>query len=372
MYSFGPKPRPRGGFTLVELLVVIAIIGILIALLLPAIQYAREAARRMNCASNMRQIGIGLHLYHDINKTFPPETIWMANNSQKPRPTNPAGGPEIASEVRNFTWIALILPQMEQQGIHSQINFNAPAFNQITNDGKLIRSLTLASFQCPSDTPFQTLPHDFGWTSYAGNQGWDQHRRKYGDTYLAGMFPLMDPQGLQDIKDGTSNTIMVGEVTSSGYKAGPGGDQWRSSGNKIRDIGPESVSRSLLVSPAAWVNTHPWIDIGGGPILRADGSSGAIWGPWGSPHVMKPTYYCHYSMNREWPGAGSAHPNGAQFLMADGAVKMLNGGISVGVNNSSIGWVRGHHYGIHGNIWTGLHYPKGHPDKSSVTDALDN
>ncbi len=365
------SPRRRG-FTLVELLVVIAIIGVLVALLLPAIQFAREASRRINCASNLKQIGIGLHSYHDVHKTFPPETIWMANNSQNPRPTNPMGGPEIATEVRNFTWIALMLPQMEQQGLYDQINFNIPGFNQLTRDGKLIRSTVLKSFICPSDYTFQTLPHDFGITSYAGNQGWDQHRRKYGDTYLAGMFPLMDPMTLADIKDGTSNTIAVGEVTTTGYTATGGGGQWNSRRNKMRDTGPAAVSRSLLISPAAWVNSHSWINLAGGPILRADGSSGAIWGPWGSPHVMKPTYYCHYIMNNEWPGSGSAHPNGAQFLMADGAVKFLNGNIDCGTTNTSIGWVRGHHYGIYGNVWSALHYPRGHPDKASVTDALDN
>ena len=362
-FLFGKRRR---GFTLVELLVVIAIIGVLVALLLPAIQYAREAARRMNCGSNLRQIGIGLHLYHDIHKTFPPETIWMANNSQLPRPTNPGGGPETASEVRNFTWICLMLPQMEQQGIYNQINFNIPALNQQTIDGKQIRGLTFPVFQCPSDITFQTLPHGFGWTSYAGNQGWDQHRRKYGDARIAGMFPLMDPMGLQDVRDGTSNTVFVGETGSTGF-TGPG-SQWNTMNCRARNNGTEAVVRSLLVSPAAWVNDHPWIQTGGGPILRADGSSGAIWGPWGSPHIMKPTYYSHYSIGREWPGAGSRHPNGAQFLLVDGAVKFINKNIKVG--DPAGGFGIGDPWGRGGNIWSAIHYPMGIENKSPTNEAF--
>ena len=120
----------RSAFTLVELLVVIAIIGVLVTLLLPAIQYAREAARRINCASNMKQIGLGLHVYHDVHKPFPPNTLWGARTSRlETSILAPNGGPLVVGEQRNFSWIALSLAQMEQQGIHSQINFNIPAFN---------------------------------------------------------------------------------------------------------------------------------------------------------------------------------------------------------------------------------------------------
>ena len=97
--------RPhRRAFTLVELLVVIAIIGVLVALLLPAVQAAREAARRMSCANNLRQIGISLHNYHDTLLTFPPEAIWARTNP----PQN------TTNDHRNFTWIALTLPYLER------------------------------------------------------------------------------------------------------------------------------------------------------------------------------------------------------------------------------------------------------------------
>jgi type II secretory pathway pseudopilin PulG len=196
----------------VELLVVIAIIGILVALLLPAVQAAREAARRSQCSNHLKQIGLALHNYHDVYKTFPPDAIWIARN--KP----PAA---VAGEERNFTWIAMILPFIEQGPLHDKINFKIPALNQLLPTGQPIREIVLENFLCPSDTPFPTLPHGFGYTSYAGNAGWDAHRRLYGDERIAGVFPLMDPVGIRDIKDGTSNVIMVGEVTNRAFCCRP-------------------------------------------------------------------------------------------------------------------------------------------------------
>jgi prepilin-type N-terminal cleavage/methylation domain-containing protein len=111
--------RKRIGFTLVELLVVIAIIGILVALLLPAVQAAREAARRMSCGNNLKQIGLSCHNYHDTYKTFPPGNI---------TPGNCCGTPSAA------TWTLFILPFLEQQPLHDRYNFN------LWNDGNPGRS----------------------------------------------------------------------------------------------------------------------------------------------------------------------------------------------------------------------------------------
>ena len=104
------KRLRKSGFTLVELLVVIAIIGVLVGVLLPAVQAAREAARRMSCTNNLKQIGLGLHNYHDTYKTFPPDGIWHGNA----RNVAGVGGTGAGSTVRSYTWITLILPFIER------------------------------------------------------------------------------------------------------------------------------------------------------------------------------------------------------------------------------------------------------------------
>ena len=108
----------KRAFTLVELLVVIAIIGILVALLLPAIQAAREAARRSQCQNNVKQLGVALHNYHDTNKVFPPGGIdygWSSNMAGSAEPANKL--------VKNLNGLALLLPYLEQQSLYSQMDF---------------------------------------------------------------------------------------------------------------------------------------------------------------------------------------------------------------------------------------------------------
>src|ERR1700737_1514161 len=111
MYS--PRRKTRPGFTLIELLVVIAIIAILIGLLLPAVQKVREAAARLQCTNNLKQIGLGLHNYHDANRSFPPGYLASGPYSDGFTDTAPGWG-----------WAAFLLPYIEQDNLHRQINFN--------------------------------------------------------------------------------------------------------------------------------------------------------------------------------------------------------------------------------------------------------
>jgi prepilin-type N-terminal cleavage/methylation domain-containing protein/prepilin-type processing-associated H-X9-DG protein len=170
-------PTRCRGFTLIELLVVIAIIGVLIALLLPAVQAAREAARRMQCANNLKQIGLALHNYQDANAVFPMST------------TSAAPGPGGACLNGLFSWHAAILPQIDQQAVFDGINFgvgntddcsslddqlHAATIGRTHPNGTAARTV-VAAFLCPSDAPASgPAMGEVGPASqnYSGNAGW--------------------------------------------------------------------------------------------------------------------------------------------------------------------------------------------------------
>ena len=129
----------RRGFTLIELLVVIAIIAILVALLLPAVQQAREAARRSSCKNNLKQIGLALHNYHDTHRVFPPGQI---------RGRNPSTGVECGN---GFSWGAMLLPFLEESAVYDGLDFTIGPF--IGSNKTFINSLAGFDFaRCPSDT----------------------------------------------------------------------------------------------------------------------------------------------------------------------------------------------------------------------------
>ena len=221
----------RRGFTLVELLVVITIIGILIALLLPAVQAAREAARRMQCANNLKQLALAMHSYHTANRSLPAGAYCPA-----------PGGGSWSGIYGCHTWIEGLLPYLEQQPVYDQINFNVDLVTNPNND--LLGRLLLPNLTCPTDPfaglqdksailpspPRLILVYSLG-ESYSPNGGpmdmgggciipaWSDHRNCYPDwggetTY--GSHGLFAPgngiaYSFDSCRDGLSNTFLVGE-----------------------------------------------------------------------------------------------------------------------------------------------------------------
>jgi prepilin-type N-terminal cleavage/methylation domain-containing protein len=225
--------KPRQGFTLVELLVVIAIIGILVALLLPAVQAAREAARRMQCGNNLKQLGLAMHNYHDTYKVFP---MGVMNPGVQPAFATPTRLPYLTNcpqDCRNTPWTLFILPFIEQQPLHDQINFSLPlgpaqrsGSGPTIEQGALFANTPLGAFQCPSDPLYLDPMQTAGNAHYAITNGrrssywfpvidrledkgypWDR------DTSVnRPMFGINGAARIGDVLDGTSNTMMLCET----------------------------------------------------------------------------------------------------------------------------------------------------------------
>ena len=219
--------RQNRGMTLIELLVVIAIIGILIALLLPAVQAAREAARRMECGNNLRQVGVAIHNYHAAHDSFPPgnfaETAGVCPGSR------------ITSED-GANWMILILPYLEQRAAHD--TYDMKRHNESPENQRL-RETSVGTYVCPSDVntdeliipalgPAASWSHNVAYSpgSYRGvsgrSDGWEfldwslntQYRRDWrGPLHVAGVLRFT-AERVTDVRDGTSNTLMVGESTT--------------------------------------------------------------------------------------------------------------------------------------------------------------
>ncbi len=274
----------RRAFTLIELLVVIAIIGILVALLLPAVQYARESARRMQCGNNLRQIGVAVQTYADSLKSFP--SGYLSN-------VDPAGN-EVGP---GWGWGALLLPYMEQQPLYNQIRFDLGIESPLN---AAVRIAPLPGFRCPSDTgpktwtvwkrdPMTGAPIspicDVATANYVGMYGTSEPGVD-GD----GVFFRNGTVSFQDIQDGTSQTILVGE-------------------------------RSFRLGEATWTGAVT------GAVIVPDGSDGVGSGP---PEFAAGLVLGHagdgYSPGDRYSHVNQFHGNhgGVNFLYADSHVKILH------------------------------------------------
>ncbi len=206
---------PRPAFTMMELLLVLAILAVLAALLLPAVQKARAAAGRLGCANNLKQLGLALHNYHDTQGTFPPGSCiggpWPAErrlgyyNPPFDVPPNPNLNYLYGQQF--FSFIARILPQLEQDNLYARIDWNAWPWFQ-GPPGNSLNAVPLKVVQCPADPRagqvWTSGEYAAALTSYVAVNGTNQLR-------FDGVLHVNGSVRLTDIPDGTSNTLMVGE-----------------------------------------------------------------------------------------------------------------------------------------------------------------
>ncbi|MEP3481579.1 MAG: DUF1559 domain-containing protein [Fuerstiella sp.] len=285
------KLARRKAFTLIELLVVIAIIAILVSLLLPAVQQAREAARRTQCKNNLKQIGLALHNYHDVHGLFPtgsvPQTDGTANFVNQ----------------ASWGWSSFILPQIEQVNVFNNLGINELSLFEVTTNnagstGDLDRIFPALSFyQCPSDTTGPNLKAgsrrpDFNGTesgitnswrpptmNYIGVVGVRDINRPLGPNSVAqrGLFYNASRVKFRDITDGTSNTLAVGERDERcGAGSWIGNRAPRGGGTRGADytFGRVSVALNDPISAGAANCTDGFSSLhtGGAQFVLADGS----------------------------------------------------------------------------------------------------
>ncbi|PQO27801.1 DUF1559 domain-containing protein [Blastopirellula marina] len=277
--------RARSGFTLVELLVVIAIIGVLIALLLPAVQQAREAARRMQCTNNEKQLGLALHNYHDTFKAFPPAYLYRGGSGKA-----------------NYGWATNILPYIEQTALYDALEpGRVPLYLRYTSSAtaqeKAWLQTSIDGYRCPSDvTPKLNNKIKFGGTNqfdiatsnYVCNLGTTATN---GTVESDGVFYGNSFLGLKDIIDGTSNTLLIGE----------------------RDGGPSKVSGTSFYA-AVWAGVGSNSDIGYSGVGRTGLRSG---------FTINFDYAAAGAPANMGKGMSSLHPGGLNILLCDGSVRFL-------------------------------------------------
>lgn len=293
----------RHGFTLIELLVVIAIIAILVALLLPAVQQAREAARRSTCKNNLKQFGIALHNYHDAHQTFPMGLVFDAAQS----------------DYWSYTgvgWGVFLLPFSEQNALFDAINFNVQQPGEDASNNN-VKKIGLPMFKCPSDSNIR--PNSgLGPTNYVICTGTNTTATIWGGGSVGKsngstiMYANSNTR-FGDILDGTSNVMMISECI----------------------IGEPYENDQSYGSPD--VLTCAKNKYYGGSTTTTSSSRGATWftmysdrGPTFAytttlpPNSLRDVKACSWSLSNYNADAQSQHRGGVQIVLADGGVRFIS------------------------------------------------
>ncbi len=317
----------RRAFTLIELLVVIAIIAVLVSLLLPAVQQAREAARRTQCKNNLKQIGLALLNYEASHQTFPPNLVPGGN-------FNYSGG--------NWGVLAFLSPYLDQTAIYELMNLNAPTYaptspyNIADPNNAIAAAIIVPSLLCPSDKA-QSLGGDYGVASlapsnYCANQGSGIYASGNGSPYDSdGVMFANSRIRMVDIKDGTTNTACMSECVL--------GDGPRSAFGPTAPGPPQTTYGYLLTfqsslddascaAPTAWNYTD----------LRQF--------LWYSGEIRNTAYNHYYTPNSTrydcitnaaalgytaigWKAARSLHSGGVHLLLCDGSARFVGDSIDL-------------------------------------------
>ncbi|QDT62920.1 DUF1559 domain-containing protein [Calycomorphotria hydatis] len=309
----------NSGFTLVELLVVIAIISLLIALLLPAVQQAREAARRSQCKNNLKQIGLALHNYHDGYSTFPPRMYGHQSSAKWPSDTTP-----IDQLIPRVGALVAILPYMEQANLFREIG-SEPTYVWDTSSDAYRRQVP--GYLCPSD-PLTLHASTFGHNNYGfsiGDSVYGGPNPSGGYLYAnvqrdtRGIFGFETRVRIRDITDGTSNTLMVAEFVRP-----PADNAFGRTSSTAWNQSPVSCKATFDGQQYATSMTSP------------ERSRGTRW-PDGREEycavntILPPnSAACHASNSQGYFTVQSRHFGGAQGLMADGSVHFFSENIDSG------------------------------------------
>ncbi len=284
------RSRTVRAFTLIELLVVIAIIAVLIGMLLPAVQSAREAARRAQCLNNLKQIVLALHNYHDTVAAFPPGYVSLTQGNQ---PSGSELGP-------GWGWAAMILGQIERRSLYDTVNFS---LSSIDPSAPSVRAVTLSVFLCPSDAggrgPLtiadaagKVLVADLAAGQYVACAGQFEPEEFPGTNN--GVFYRNSKIGIRDITDGTSTTLMIGERSRNVADATwvgmiPSGLSCNNPTWPVQDC---EASNVLVLAHTGPSPDEPWMDVPNNPKAGVDDFH-------------------------------SRHPGGCNFAFCDGSVRFV-------------------------------------------------